>query len=253
MKLLFLDTETTGNEPGRDRLVSVAYKLYEGEMVHELFKPPMPISIDAMSTHHITEEMVAEKEPFAASARRKELEQLLVDHVLVAHNAPFDIAMLEIEGMTVPQFVCTIKVARALDEEGETPRFGLQYLRYYFNLGVEGVIPHSADGDVLVLEALFKYLLKAMKEKRGLDDEAALQEMLMITTQPSLLHRLPFGKYRGERMEDIAKKDANYLRWLLTQKEAARAQGEGRMDDADMIYTLQYYLYPIGTTEKKNE
>lgn len=252
MKLLFLDTETTGNEPGKDRLVSVAYKTAQGEMVHELFKPPIPMSIDAISTHHITEAMVANKISFAESERKKELEKLLVDHILVAHNAPFDIAMLEAEEMTVPQFICTIKVARALDEQGETPRFGLQYLRYYFNLNVENVIPHSADGDVLVLEAIFNYLLKTLREARGLNDEAAVQEMMLMTTQPSLLHRLPFGKYRGERLDDIAKKDADYLRWLLSQKEAARSQGEGRMDDADMIYSLQYYLYPAGTTARKN-
>ncbi len=52
-KLLFLDTETTGNEE-HDRLCQVAYS--DGTTRHSaLFKPPIPISIESMAVHHITE------------------------------------------------------------------------------------------------------------------------------------------------------------------------------------------------------
>jgi DNA polymerase III epsilon subunit-like protein len=54
---IFLDTETTGNGPA-DRLCQLAYKDDESLIVYELFNPGIPISIDAMSIHHITNEMV---------------------------------------------------------------------------------------------------------------------------------------------------------------------------------------------------
>jgi DNA polymerase III epsilon subunit-like protein len=42
MKLIFLDTETTGNE-SKDRLCQLAYKeAGDGEKFSELFKPPLP-------------------------------------------------------------------------------------------------------------------------------------------------------------------------------------------------------------------
>ncbi len=44
---IFLDTETTGTEK-EDRLCQLAYKLETGEIVNELLKPPLPISIIAM-------------------------------------------------------------------------------------------------------------------------------------------------------------------------------------------------------------
>ena len=58
-KLLFLDTETTGNMP-TDHLCQLCYKVGD-KIVSELYKPPIPISIESMAIHHITEKMVADK------------------------------------------------------------------------------------------------------------------------------------------------------------------------------------------------
>ena len=63
---IFLDTETTGNGPD-DRLCQLAFKTDENFIVNELFNPGMPILIDAMSIHHITNEMVKDKPPFKGS------------------------------------------------------------------------------------------------------------------------------------------------------------------------------------------
>lgn len=241
MDLLFLDTETTGAMPGEDRLVSLAYKT-KGKRVHELFKPEKPISLDAMAVHHITPEMVEDKPAFQQSTTKQELEQLLSNHILVAHNAMFDIAMLEAEGLTVPQFICTLKLARAMDPEGEIPRHRLQYLRYYWKLPVgsgEEAVAHSADGDVLVLEALYNYIEQQMRKEYA--DEAQLQEaMLDISIRPSLVHRFRFGKYRDMKLADVVQKDPGYLEWLLGEKELAAAAG--RDSDPDFIYSLKHFL-----------
>ena len=64
---IFLDTETTGSGPA-DHLCQIAFKTDGGDAVNELFNPGMPITIDAMTVHHITNEMVRDKPRFRGSA-----------------------------------------------------------------------------------------------------------------------------------------------------------------------------------------
>jgi DNA polymerase III epsilon subunit-like protein len=65
---IFLDTETTGNGPD-DRLCQLAFKTDQGLTVNELFNPGMPISIEAMSINHITNEMVQDRRCRIAAER----------------------------------------------------------------------------------------------------------------------------------------------------------------------------------------
>jgi len=51
---IFLDTETTGTDED-DRLCQIAFKTEAGLIVNKLFNPGKPISIEAMSIHHITD------------------------------------------------------------------------------------------------------------------------------------------------------------------------------------------------------
>ena len=67
---LFLDTETTGNGHA-DRHCQLAFKTNQGLIVNELFNPGMPISIEAMSVHHITNEMVQDKPALKVPTRNK--------------------------------------------------------------------------------------------------------------------------------------------------------------------------------------
>jgi len=75
---IFLDTETTGTEKD-DRLCQLAFKLESGEIVNKLFKPPLPIAIEPMSVHHITNEMVADKPTFKGGHDHQKLVALLND------------------------------------------------------------------------------------------------------------------------------------------------------------------------------
>lgn len=101
-KLLFLDTETTGNET-KDYLCQVAWS--DGKNRHSaLFKPPVPISYESMAVHHITNKMVADKPAFKFSTEHAEVAKRFADEetVFIAHNAIFDLGMLAKEGL-VPQ------------------------------------------------------------------------------------------------------------------------------------------------------
>src|SRR3989344_6095570 len=231
-KLIFLDSETTGNDLLFDRLVQISYS-HSGKLISEFFKAPVPISIKAQSITHITNKMIGDKKPFSQSEMKKELEALLKENIIVAHNAQFDLAMLAHEGLVAPKFICTLKIARFLDEEEKIDEYNLQFLRYYFELDIKADA-HSAQGDVLVLEAVFKKLYDRMVETHN-DHKTVINKMIEMSSSPFLFRTFNFGKHKGKKVEDVAKFDKPYLEWLLVQK--TQNQGE-----EDWIYTLKHYL-----------
>ena len=234
MKLIFLDTETTGNDVKKDRLTQVCYK-HGDKTVNELFKPPVDISIKSQAITHITPKMVADKPPFKDSPTYKELEKILPNNIMVAHNAPFDIAILEAEGLSVPQAIDTLRLARHLDTAGVIPEYNLQYLRYYLELEVANANAHDALGDVLVLEALFAPL-KAKVEKQVRAGQPAIDKMLELSATPVLIKKFSFGKHIDKTLEQVVEEDPGYLQWLLKQKN------ENPDGEEDWLYTLNYYL-----------
>jgi len=235
MNTIFFDTETTGNE-SHDRLCQIAYK-NTSEIISELFQPPNPISIESMAVHHITQKMVIEKPLFRDSPLYNKIKDTFESEasILVAHNAQFDIAMIAKEEIYPKHVICTLRVARNLDEDGVIPSYRLQYLRYYLGIEIEA-IAHDALGDVLVLEQLFSRLLKKVQEKYTYTEDQALHYMQEISSQPSLLHTMPFGKHKDKKIKDLANEDPGYLTWLLNQKKEQSVDG-----DEDWIYTLEYY------------
>ena len=239
MSIVFFDTETTGNGDG-DRLCQLAVKerYVDEPLVNATYKPPVPISIESMAIHHITERMVADRPAFKDSQEYQSVKDLFEskETISVAHNAAFDLAMFAREGIVPKHHICTYKVAYALDPNDALPNYRLQYLRYLLDLDVEvEAHAHDAFGDVLVLEALFERLMEKMKERHG-TEEAALDAMLTISAQPLLFTTIRFGKYNGKKIEEIVKTDSSYLRWLLAEKKKAPAGEE------DWIYTLEHYL-----------
>ena len=236
--LIFLDTETTGIGP-EDRLCQVAYK-FQGVEKEALFKPPVPIGIDAMAVAHITNKMVAEKEVFLDSAMHKKLAEIFSgEHILVAHNADFDVEMLRREKLEPKSMIDTFKLAQYFDVSGEIPKYAMQYLRYYHELEVLDATAHDALGDIRVLERLFDFYFQKMLLS-GKGEVAVIEEMLRVSSRPILVKKFNFGKYIGMNVSDVATKDRGYLQWLLNEKIRARDQ-DGNSDE-NWIYTLEHYL-----------
>lgn len=240
MKILFFDTETTGNGE-RDRLLQLAVKERGAAkaIINTIYKPPLPISFGAMAVHHITEKMTEGKPAFKEAPEYEALKELFEneDTVAVAHNAAFDIAMLAREGIRPGRTICTYKVVRALDTDEELEQYKLQYLRYRLGLEIDADA-HDAMGDVLVLEGVFEKFLGDMTARQG-TEAAAVERMIEISSQPALFSTLRFGKYNGKRIEEVAAKDRGYLEWLLKEKRKDPA------GERDWIYTLEHYLSRI--------
>jgi len=60
--------------------------------------------------------------------------------------------------------------------------------------------------------------------------------MIEVSSHPSLLKFINFGKHSGKEVAEIARVDPGYLEWLLKQKE------ESDQIDEDWIYTLRHHL-----------
>jgi DNA polymerase III epsilon subunit-like protein len=207
--LLFIDTETTGLEK-EDKIFQVAYE-FNGEEKNELFKPELKISIEAMETTHFTNKDVEEKPEFKNSPMEKDLQKIFEDtnNIFIAHNAKFDVKMLEKENLKVGKVIDTLKIAQFLDPDAKLGAYRLQYLRYALDLKVEDAQAHDALGDIRVLKALFIRLYEKMLKENS--HEEVIEKMVEISKNPMEVKRINFGKYKGSFVKDIAIEDKGYL------------------------------------------
>ncbi len=233
--IIFFDTETTGNTD-KDFLCQIAYKTGD-ETFAAMYKPPMKIPPEASAVHHISNKMVEDKIAFKESPEYNKIKELFENtaNIPVAHNAPFDTMIFKNEGITIPSFICTLRVARYLDSEEKISSYRLQFLRYFLEIEIEATA-HDALGDVMVLEKLFERLKNKIKEHESLDDKGAIAKMIEISAHPSLIRSLNFGKHKGKKVTEVLRIDRGWLEWLLKEK-----QNSDQIDE-DWIYTLQYHL-----------
>jgi DNA polymerase-3 subunit epsilon len=92
LPIALIDVETTGRDPGADRIVEIAIVVgRSGQIVTRaswLVNPGRPIPEEARAVHGITDEMVSAEPPFSAVA--KDIAMALADVVPGAYNASFD-------------------------------------------------------------------------------------------------------------------------------------------------------------------
>jgi DNA polymerase-3 subunit epsilon len=99
-KLTFtvFDTETTGLLPHKDEIVQIGAvrvmngRIIAGEEIDQLVDPGRPIPPASTKVHKVTDAMVAGQPNIAKAGRQ--LHGFARDSVIVAHNAPFDMAFL---------------------------------------------------------------------------------------------------------------------------------------------------------------
>lgn len=229
--MIFLDTETTGLEV-KDRICALG--IIERESTHfELIHPGKKIPPAASAIHQITNEMVSDAPSFSQSLSAEKLKSFNTpETILVSHNAPFELDMLQKEGVAWQGSVIdTLKCSKSLMDDLEG--YSLQFLRYELRLYREekrvfqehgvALFPHHALSDALHTKMVLEYLL----------DLADIERLIEISKSHVLLSRLPFGKYAKKRIEEIALKDPGYLKWIV----------ESLVDmDEDLRYSIEHYL-----------
>ncbi|MFT7454034.1 MAG: DNA polymerase-3 subunit epsilon, partial [Saprospiraceae bacterium] len=101
MRLIVLDTETTGLEPKQGhRLIEVGAlemvnRRLTGKSFHEYVHPERDIPMEAQAVHGITEEFLQDKPLFSAIA--DDFIEFIRGAELIIHNAPFDLGFLDNE------------------------------------------------------------------------------------------------------------------------------------------------------------
>ncbi len=157
-RLAFIDVESTGAHPVRDRITEIAIlRVEEGVLVEcweSLVLPEIPIPPLIQRVTGISNEMVADAPPFGDLIDR--VQALLADCVFVAHNARFDFGFIKNAFARLGRdfdasVLCTVKLSRALFPEHH--RHGLDAL--IERHGLHCTARHRAMGDT---EALWQFV-----------------------------------------------------------------------------------------------
>lgn len=168
------DTETTGLLPDRDEVVQIGAvrivngRLVGGERFDMLVNPGRPIPATSTRVHGISDDMVAGAPTMAeAGARFRKFAQ---GAVLVAHNAPFDMAFLqrdaEAAGTRMDHPVMdTVLLSAVLF--GGSAEHTLDAIADRLGVEIPEVLRHSALGDAEATAAVLLKMLP-MLEARGL-------------------------------------------------------------------------------------
>lgn len=181
----FLDLETTGATPLRDRITEIALVRFdhgvETARWQTLVNPQQAIPAFIQSLTGIDDAMVADAPLFADVAEH--LLALLEGSVLAAHNVRFDHGFLKTEfkriGITFRQQVlCTVKLSRLLYPQFYSHGIDAIVERHK----ITGLARHRAMGDV---EAILIMLADARRELGAATVQAAAEKLMAAPSLPA--------------------------------------------------------------------
>jgi DNA polymerase-3 subunit epsilon len=161
MREIIIDTETTGLERKLDRIVEIGCVeinnlLPTGKTFHKYVNPQHPVHRDAFNVHGLSNEFLKTKPTF-----RRVVNQFLTfigDARLVAHNASFDLGMIndELERLEMPplqnEVVDTLEIAKA---KRPGKRATLDALCSAFNIDTSKRDLHGALLDAQLLSEVY--------------------------------------------------------------------------------------------------
>ena len=183
----FVDLETTGTDPSRDRITEIGIVWLEnglrtGEW-STLVNPGMAIPPEIQTLTGISNAMVRSASPFADIA--DEVRERLAGCVFVAHNARFDYGFLKAAFRSLGQrfqadVLCTLRLSRRMFPEYD--RHGLDALVARHRL--DGGTRHRALGDALLIAEFFRRMSTQEEPERF---GQALNHLLKYPARPDHL------------------------------------------------------------------
>lgn len=200
---LVFDSETTGLDVMNDRIVSVGAVLVNGGHVapglniDRLVNPAMPIPPRSTAIHGITDEMVADAQPFAQVWQ--DLQGPFAERVVIGHNIGFDLAVLKHEAeraglaWQTPKFLDTLRLAVGLFPDWQD--LNLETIAGHLGVDVQG--RHTALGDALVTAEIWVRLQPSLEEAKVV----TLGDALAFQNDAQHLHLMAQQKKLGWVME----------------------------------------------------
>jgi DNA polymerase-3 subunit epsilon len=224
--LAFIDLETTGVNPGTDRIVEIAIVkiLTDGSksVKKKLLNPGMPIPKGASDVHGITDEMVKDAPVFKQVAQ--EIKQMLDGCDLAGYNSNrFDIPLLMEEFMRA-QVDFDMKGRKLLDVQNifhkMEPRTLSAAYKFYCNKNHDGA--HGAEADAAatyeILEAQIERYpqlgnnIDSMLKVIGEDQIVDFARRFIMENGIEVFN---FGKFKGRPVADVLKSEPQYYDWMM--------------------------------------
>ncbi|MCL3882958.1 3'-5' exonuclease [Marivita sp. GX14005] len=176
------DTETTGLLPHKDEIVQLGAvrvlngRIVPGERIDQLVDPGRPIPPGATRVHRISDAMVRGKPRIAEVARR--FHDFSREAVIVAHNAPFDMAFLHRHAHTTGltwdhPILDTVLLSAVLF--GASEKHTLDALCERLGVTIPDAMRHTAIGDAQATAEVLVRMLP-MLEAQGLTTFGAVIE-----------------------------------------------------------------------------
>lgn len=225
--IIFFDLETTGTSVTHDRIVEISMikVMPNGEERSRTLRinPEMPIPAEATAVHHITDADVADKPTFKAIA--KDLAASFTGCDIAGFNSNrFDIPMLAEEfgragisfDFTRPRFVDVQTIFHKKEQR-------TLVAAYKFYCGKDLEEAHSANADTRatyeVLLAQLERYADLPRDIDGLSDYSSQNRnvdlMGRIILNDNNVEVINFGKYKGQPVVEVLRRDPGYYSWIL--------------------------------------
>ena len=225
--LVFFDLETTGVNITKDRIVELSYikVMPNGTEIKKTIRvnPEMHIPESATALHHITDEDVKDKPTFKEIAKSLANDFEGCDFAGFNSNR-FDIPLLMEEFLRVGvnfdiskrKFIDIQTIFHKMEQRTLTAAY-----KFYCNKDLDNA--HSANADTEatyeVLQAQLErypnlendvdFLSKFSSQNRNVDHDGR------IVLNDDNVEVFNFGKYKGQPVADVLKKDTGYFGWIM--------------------------------------
>ena len=224
--LAFIDLETTGVNPGLDRIVEIAIVkiMPDGakQVKRWLINPEVPIPPQSTEIHRITDDMVKDKPTFKQLA--SEIRQFLDNCDISGYNSnKFDIPLLVEEFLRADKEL-KLDGRKLLDVQKIYHMMEPRTLSaaYKFYCQKELANAHSAEADaVATWEVLESQLGNYPQLGKSLDsifkaigDEEIVDFARRMVVQDGKIV-FNFGKHKGKEVEKVLREERSYYDWMM--------------------------------------
>jgi len=226
--ICFFDLETTGTNPGKDRIVEIAVLKLDAnnqkkEMVWRV-NPECPIPEEASSVHGITDEMVKDQPTFKHYS--KEIYNFIEGCDLGGYNIDkFDLPLLVEEFIRSDIDVSSFAKVKTVDVQTiffkKEPRDLSSALKFYCNKDHGNA--HTALDDTIAtyevllsqldkyddLEPRVDFLSTLTKRNKNIDFAGRIIE---DDNGDAIFN---FGKHKGKKVKEVLTKEKGYYSWMM--------------------------------------